>query len=128
MKLLPRLLILATAAACCISHHAWAADGKPAAATASKLDPRILQELANRHRLQVGKMGNYETLQQDYNQPNAEPPRSHTFVLRLGHGVEVVTERHIEDHVLNQKDYFIHESRVYAYRVIRHDPCMDGKT
>ncbi|RBP37783.1 hypothetical protein DES53_113166 [Roseimicrobium gellanilyticum] len=125
MKLSPVLLILAVTGICCC-HRIWSADAQPA--PASKVAPQVLQRLADMHRLQVEKLDQLEILRQDHTHPNAFPPLSHTFVLRLGNGVEVVTERHMEDNVVAQKDYFLNDSRVYAYRVTRHDPSPDGKT
>lgn len=125
MKLLPALLGLAIAGTVC-GRNAWAADAKLAPTLTAEAE--TLQRLADQHRQQVQKLGELEILRQDHTHPNSFPPESQTLVLRLGNGVEVVTERRMENNVVVQKDYFLNDNRVYAYRVTRHDPSMDGKT
>jgi hypothetical protein len=127
MKLFPALLGLAIAGTVS-SRNAWAADAKPATTPTPTAESETLQRLAEMHRVQVGKLGEFEILRQDHTHPNSHPPESQTLVLRLGNGVEVVTERSTENNVVVQRDYFLNDSRVYAYRITRHDPSMDGKT
>lgn len=93
--------------------------------------PEAIQSLAQQfnERLgkQMGKLGEFETLRQSYLHPRTMVPTSHVFLLRVGHGIEVVTESHSEDGVFVQKDYFFEEGKVYAHRVSHQVPCMDGK-
>lgn len=89
---------------------------------------QLAQELSERLGQQVEHAKVAETLKQTWEYPDRLPVGSHTLLVRLGKGVEVVTESHTEDDVFTQKDYFLHESKVYAHRISRHDPCVDGKT
>lgn len=93
--------------------------------------PEAIQSLALQFKERLGKqmdkLPKLETLRQSYQYPDMLPPTSHVFLLRLGQGIEVVTESHSKDGVIEQKDYFFEEGKVYAHRVSHQVPCMDGK-
>lgn len=119
----PRLLfnlLIATA----ISGHA------PLSSAQEKADARLelARQLNERLGEQVERTAQGETLRQSCEQPNTFPPESHVFLVRLDRGIEVVTESHREEGIFIQKDYFMHESKVYAHRVSQHVPYPDGKT
>ncbi|HSI65681.1 MAG TPA: hypothetical protein VLE43_21325, partial [Candidatus Saccharimonadia bacterium] len=89
--------------------------------------PALVQELSTRLEVQMTRFDKYETLRQEYTNSSESSPRRHVFLMRLERGIEVVTESHTGDGVFTQKDYFLHESKVYAHRVSHHEPTLDGK-
>lgn len=115
---------------CLITASSLAGLGAPPPIADVPADPRmkLAQELSDRLGEQVERTKEAETLKQTWEYPNYLPPNSHTQLVRLGKGIEVVTESHAEENVFTQKDYFLHESKVYVHRISRHDPCVDGKT
>ena len=93
-------------------------------------DPRaaLARELKQRIADQLKRNATAETLRQSHDQPQQAPPAAQVFIVRLGEGIEVVSESQSEDGVVTQKDYFLHESRVYAHCIARREPGLDGKS
>ncbi|CAN5906050.1 hypothetical protein BH11VER1_BH11VER1_07430 [soil metagenome] len=87
----------------------------------------LAQQFNERLSKQMEELPKLETLRQSYQYSDRLPPVAHLFQLRLGRGIEVVTESHSEDGVIEQKDYFFEEGKVYAHRVSHQIPCLDGK-
>jgi hypothetical protein len=100
---------------------------RPAGAAPHPLMKRV-HELNERLAEQVSRTAKNEILRQSWGYPDYLPPTSHEQLVRLGQGVEIVTESHAENNVFTQRDYYLHDSKVYAMRVTHHDPCLDGKT
>lgn len=94
-------------------------------------DPKVaarVQELDQQLHRQMEKMPEYQVLKQSHEHPNTVPPSSRTYILRIGDGgLQVVTESNNAEGVVLQKDYFLHEGKVYAFRVSQQTPCLDGK-
>jgi hypothetical protein len=88
----------------------------------------VIQALSIQLDAQLAHLDKYETLRQEYEDPTANPPQRHVFLMRLEHGIEAVTESHTSEGVFTQKDYYMHESKVYAHRISHHEPTLDGKT
>ncbi len=109
---------------------AGALSAKEPAAPPAPANPNMeaAQELAARLEDVKRRISGMETLRQEQEYPRAMPPRGHVYLLRLDRGIEVVTESHTEDDFFIQKDYFLHESKVYAHRISVQQPCLDGKT
>ena len=101
-----------------------------APATGVAETPAVLGELRVRLAEQVQRFGNMETLRASYSTAEKETGirHSHEFVVRLDGPIQVVSEKHEEDDGVVRKDYFLHESEVYALRVSSWAPSPDGKT
>lgn len=112
-------LLLALAA---ITH---AEDGsKPTSGSIARLKEQLSQQL----REQMARVESCETLEQMWHDPRGEKSASHTIIVKLAEGIEVVTEGAEDEGYFTQKDYHLHENKVYALRVAHEEPCMDGKS
>ncbi len=96
----------------------------------AQAQPAVLPQLRDRLSQQVSGFGDMETLRASYATAARERGirEGHEFIVRLNGPIQVVTESHEEEGELVRKDYFLHESKVYAHRVSQRVPCLDGKT
>jgi hypothetical protein len=98
--------------------------------TAGTPDARsqLVDKLSEQFAAQVQSTAHCEVLRQSYEQPDTGRHDYHIFQVRLKEGIQVVTESHHVDGALTQQDYYLHDSKVYAYRVSRQEQMLDGKT
>ena len=93
-------------------------------AAQTPLVKRLGEQLAE----QRSHLNEMEQLHMSYDNPRQQPASTHEFRVRLDGPIQVVTERHTEDGQLTEKDYFLHDDKVYAFNVTHQDFSMDGKT
>lgn len=95
------------------------------------------EELAKRIEAQLERTAGGQTLHQMWYDHGGQHTRSRTVIVNIAEGrIEMVTEAEEEDGYFSQDDateftqkvYHLHEGAVYAMRVTRHEPCVDGKT
>ena len=95
---------------------------------AEKLD--LVRELRARQANQIKSFGGMETLRASYSTAEQEQGirESREFTVRLQGPIQVVTEAQEERDILTRKEYYLHESEVYALRVWRRAPAPERTT
>jgi len=91
-------------------------------------DTGLRDALKTRLMAQITRAADGETLHQSWSSTFNTQPASHTIMVKLAQGIEIVSESQEQEGFFTQKDYYLFENHVYALRIAHEEACLDGKT